>query len=276
MKTNKFFSALLMGLAVVACTPKESGEAAQEPEKSAIEQAAEDAAKLPKALTAKDFKSSKSEIDSVSYLLGVNFGSFLKSYDFGSDLNYSQMIKGMKDFVNAKGNPRDADFTSQFKINPEAMNELFNAFLQKRQNLVALTNKEAGEKFLAANAKKDGVQVTESGLQYIIVEPGNDVKPSAADTVSVHYVGTLLDGSVFDQTEEGADAVTFTLSRVVPGWSEGLQLIGEGGKIKLFIPSNLAYGETGNQVIQPNSTLIFDVTLDKVAKVAEPEAKDEK
>lgn len=270
MKTKKFFSALLLGLAVVACTPKAGEEAAD------AAQAADEASVAPKALTAADFKSSKAEIDSVSYLLGINFGSFLKGYDFGGDINYSQVVKGMKDFVNSKGDTRDEDFTKQFKIDPNTMNDLFNKFLQKRHNLVAFQNKEAGEKFLAANAKKDGVQTTESGLQYIILEPGNDVKPALTDTVWVHYVGKLLDGTVFDQTEEDGDAVSFTLNRVIPGWSEGLQLIGEGGKVQLFIPSNIAYGEQGNQAIQPNSTLIFDVTLDKVGKFVEKPVEEAK
>lgn len=264
MKNNKFFTALLLGLAAVACTPKAGEDAAVETVPAADETAA-----APKALTAADFKSSKAEIDSVSYLLGINFGSFLKSYDFGENINYSQVVKGMKDFVASKGDPRDEDFTKQFKIDPNAMNDLFNKFLQKRHNLVSYQNKEAGEKFLAANAKKEGVQTTESGLQYIILEPGNDVKPALTDTVWVHYVGKLLDGTVFDQTEEDGEAVSFPLNRVIPGWSEGLQLIGEGGKAQLFIPSNIAYGESGNQAIQPNSTLIFDVTLDKVGKFVE-------
>lgn len=271
MKTNKLFSALLLGLAVVACTPKAGEDAVAE-----AAQAADETAAAPKALTAADFKSSKAEVDSVSYLLGINFGSFLKGYDFGGDINYSQVVKGMKDFVNSKGDTRDEDFTKQFKIDPNTMNDLFNKFLQKRHNLVAFQNKEAGEKFLAANAKKAGVQTTESGLQYIILEPGNDVKPALTDTVWVHYVGKLIDGTVFDQTEEDGESVSFPLNRVIPGWSEGLQLIGEGGKAQLFIPSNIAFGEQGYQAIQPNSTLIFDVTLDKVGKFVEKPAEEVK
>lgn len=276
MKTNKIFSALLMGLAVIACTPKEGGEtAAPEAEKSAIEEAAEAAKETPKVLTAKDFESKKSEIDSVSYLLGINFGSFLKGNDFGDNLNYSQIVKGMKEFMKAKGNPRDADFTKQFKIDPYQMNDIFNNYLQKRQNLAALTNKEDGEKFLAANAKKEGVKVTESGLQYLIEEAGNDVKPGPQDTVWVTYKGSLIDGTVFDQTVD-ASPISFTLNRVISGWSEGLQLLGEGGKATLYIPSNLAYGEAGNQAIGPNSTLIFDVTLERVGKFVEKVAETEK
>ena len=254
MKTNKFFAALLMGAAVVACAPK--GETAPAAE-------GEGAVK-----TAKDYQASKAQIDSVSYLVGINFGSFIKGYDFG-DLNYSQIKKGIADFLKAKGNFRDPEFNEQFKISPEQMNDLFNRYLEGRRNQKLLANKEAGEKFLAENAKKEGVQVTESGLQYIIEEPGNDVKAGPKDTVWVNYKGTLLNGDVFDQTPEGAEPIQMQLDRVIKGWTEGLQLVGEGGKIKLFIPAELAYGEPGNQGIEPNSTLIFDVTVSKVGKVAE-------
>ena len=257
----------MMGLVAMACAPKQEEAVAEEGEQTAIEAAAAAAQQMPKALTANDFKSSKAEIDSVSYLLGINFGSFVKNYNFGEDINYSQIVKGIKDFQNAKGNMRDADFGEQFKINPEVMNDLFNKYLEKRHNLIMALNKEKEEKFLASNAKKAGVQVSESGLQYIIEEAGSDVKPGPKDTVWVHYSGKLIDGTVFDETAEGAEAISFTLNRVVSGWGEGLQLIGEGGKIKLFVPSKLGYGESGNQRIEPNSTLIFDVTLEKVGKV---------
>ncbi len=247
MKTNKFFAALLLGLAVVACTSKPSG------------------GPLPK-----EYQSSKAEIDSVSYLVGINFGSWLKGYNFGTDLNFSEVIKGIKDFADAKGDPRDPEFVKQFKIDPNEMNNLFNEYLQKRQLGMAFLNKTKGEKFLEANAKKSGIVTTDSGLQYRIVEPGNDVKPGPQDTVWVRYKGTLLDGTVFDEVAEDAEPVRLTLNRVVAGWTEGLQLIGEGGKIDLYLPSDLAYGEQGNQSIEPNSTLIFNIELTQVGHYAEP------
>ena len=250
MKANKLIPVLLMGLSLAACSGQPSGEA------------------LPK-----EFQSSKAQIDSVSYLLGINFGSFLKSYDFGSDLNYAEVVKGMKDFVAAKGDMRDPDFTKQFKIDPNSMNDLFNNFLEKRRSGVSMMNKQKGEKFLEANGKKDGVVTTESGLQYKIIEAGNDVKPGPQDTVWVRYKGTLLDGTVFDEVAEDADPIRLTLNRVVAGWTEGLQLIGEGGKIQLFLPADLAYGEQGNQGIGPNNALIFDVELTKVGKIAEVAAE---
>ena len=248
-----------MGLAVAACAPK-AEEAATEGE------AAPESAKveMPKAPTKADLTPSKKQIDSVSYLIGINFGSFIKGYDFG-EVNFAQIEKGIKDFQKAKGSPRDPDFGEQFKINPEKMNNMFNDFLDKRHKLVALTNKEEGEKFLAANAGKSGVVTTESGLQYKIIEQGNDkMATSSKDTVWVKYCGKLLDGTVFDETKEDQSAVQLSLNRVIKGWSEGLQLVGEGGHIELYIPSNLAYGEQGSQAIAPNSTLIFDVLVEKV------------
>ena len=250
MKKIKVFAALALGLAVAACSGQPSGDP------------------LPK-----EFQPSKAQIDSVSYLLGINFGSFLKGYDFGTDLNYGEIVKGMKDFVAAKGDVRDADFAKQFKVDPNAMNELFNSYLEKRRSGISMMNKQKGEKFLEANAKKDGIVTTDSGLQYKIIEPGNDVKPGPQDTVFVRYKGSLLDGTVFDEVAADAEPIRLTLNRVIPGWTEGMQLIGEGGKAVLYIPAELGYGEQGNQAIAPNSALIFDVEMTKVGKYVEPAAE---
>lgn len=252
-----------MGLAVVACNgnkPAANGETAS-------------ADGAPKAMTANDYRASKAQIDSVSYLLGINFGNFIKGYNFGDDLNYSQIIKGIKDFQKAKGDYQSEDFAKQFKIDPNELNQVFNSYLEKRHNFTMLENKEAGAKFLAANKAKEGIVVTASGLQYKINKAGSANKPSAQDTVWVKYKGTLIDGTVFDETKD--EAISLTLNRVVPGWTEGLQLIGEGGDIDLYIPSDLGYGEQGQQTIGPNSTLIFNVQLDSIAKYVAPAPVEE-
>lgn len=128
-------------------------------------------------------------------------------------------------------------------------------------------NLTLGREFLEENAKKDSVKVTESGLQYMVLKEGKGAKPGATDTVTVHYTGTLIDGKVFDSSVERGEPATFPLNRVIPGWTEGLQLMSEGSKYRLFIPSELAYGERGaGDDILPNSTLIFDVELIKVTK----------
>jgi FKBP-type peptidyl-prolyl cis-trans isomerase len=128
-------------------------------------------------------------------------------------------------------------------------------------------NKTLGREFMEQNAKNDSVVQTQSGLQYMVLKEGTGVKPSATDTVTVHYTGKLLDGTVFDSSVERGEPATFALDQVIPGWTEGLQLMSEGSEYRLFIPSELAYGSKGaGDKILPNATLIFDVQLIKVTK----------
>ena len=210
---------------------------------------------------------SKSLTDSTSYLIGVNFGSWIKGNNFG-DINYSEMLKGMKDFINAKGDMQDSTFFEQFKVDPNKMNEVLDGYIQKRRAYTGALNTEKGAEYIEKFLKEEGAQKTESGLAYLILEPGNDKKAvSDQDTVWVDYKGTQLDGTVFDQNEN----INFTLNRVIKGWSEGMKLVGEGGKVKLVIPGDLAYGEYGNRGIEPNATLVFDVTLNKVGTYVAPE-----
>ena len=128
-------------------------------------------------------------------------------------------------------------------------------------------NKTIGREFLEENAKNDSVIQTESGLQYMVLKEGTGAKPGPTDEVTVHYTGRLINGTVFDSSVERGEPATFPLNKVIPGWTEGLQLMSEGAKYRLFIPSELAYGEKGaGDQILPNSTLIFDVELIKVEK----------
>jgi len=212
-----------------------------------------------------DLLPTAAEVDSVSYLIGVNFGYFIKANNFGEDLNYAQIRKGMMDFIKAEGEMRDSSFNKQFKISPELMNELFNNFITKRNNYKAEANRREGAKFLEKNRSKEGVMETESGLQYKVIEAGSELVPGPKDTVMVSYEGRLLDGTVFDSAEQ---PIQMLLNRVIAGWTEGLQLIGEGGEIELYIPGDLAYGQRGNRNIEPNSTLIFNVKLAAVRPVA--------
>ena len=244
MKISKIFAIASAAVLMVACgTP-------------AVEGSKETKALLP----------SKSLTDSTSYLIGVNFGSWIKGNNFG-DINYDQMLKGLKDFVNAKGNMQDSTFVDQFKVDPNKMNEVLDSYIQKRRAYTGALNIEKGEQFIENFLKEDGAMKTESGLCYKIIEAGSDKKAvSDQDTVWVDYKGALLDGTVFDQNDD----INFTLNRVIKGWSEGMKLVGEGGKIKLVIPGDLAYGEYGTRGIEPNSTLVFDVTLDKVGTFVAP------
>ena len=245
MKAIKILAAAFMASMVMSCgtTPKESVKVDVE---------------LP----------SSAQVDSVSYLIGVNFGSMIKNNNFAenlSELNMNEVKKGMADFLAAEGSPYEESFGEQFKVNPKTMNDLFNDYLQKKQEYKAAVNRAKEEAFLADNAKKAGVQTTDSGLQYILVNEGADYKVQPQDTVWVSYKGSLLDGQVFDQN----DSTMFVANRVIQGWTEGLGYLGEGGEATFYIPSELAYGERGNRAIAPNSTLVIEVKVLKVSKFVE-------
>ena len=139
------------------------------------------------------------------------------------------------------------------------------AFTLAPLSTMAETPLEKGEKFLAENKSKEGVKTTASGLQYKVVKEGTGKSPAATDNVLVHYEGKLLDGTVFDSSIKRGEPISFPLNRVIPGWTEGLQLMKEGGKSTLYIPSKLAYGASGaGGAIGPNETLIFEVELIKI------------
>ena len=136
----------------------------------------------------------------------------------------------------------------------------------QKQNMLG-DNLADAEKFLAENKTKTDVKSTESGLQYTVIKEGNGDTPLAVDTVEVHYTGTLLDGTVFDSSVQRGETIKFPLNGVIPGWTEGVQLMKVGAKYRFFIHPNLAYGERGGgQVIQPNSALIFDIELVSIIK----------
>ena len=165
----------------------------------------------------------------------------------------------MEDFLKAKGtpNPYDSTFTSQFKIDLKHMDRILGDYINKRVEYKNEQAKKASDAFLAENAKKADVSTTESGLQYTIIEAGAAEKVGASDTVKVNYKGCLADGTVFDENQ----GIEFVANQVIPGWTEGLGLVGEGGKIKLYIPSDLGYGDRDLPTIPANSVLIFDVEV---------------
>lgn len=198
------------------------------------------------------------ELEQVGYSLGYLMGSGNKQ-DI-PDLNLEAFEQGMRDAYSGDDKKR--------ALTEEQMQKVLGDYQQKRQEEMvkeveakAKANKEAGDKFLAENAKKEGVQTTASGLQYKVITQGTGAKPKATDTVTVHYEGKLLDGKVFDSSYERGAPVQFPLNQVIKGWTEGLQLMPQGSKYELYIPSELAYGEAGNPAIEPNSVLIFTVEL---------------
>lgn len=217
---------------------------------------------------------SSAEVDSVSYLIGVNFGSFLKGNSFCDDLselNMSQIKKGMQDFLKAEGNMYSPEFGEQFKINPDQMGRILNGYLGKKNEYKAAYNKAAGEKFLAENLAKGEVDTTATGLQYIIHEEGEGARVQPTDTVWVYYSGKTIDGNEFDGNMGAEEPTRFVANRVIKGWTEGLGFLGDGGKATFYIPSDLAYGERGNRGIEPNSVLVFDVEVVRVGRVVSDE-----
>lgn len=189
-----------------------------------------------------------------SYGIGMQMGEQLKSQPF-EGLDISAVSAGIADaFVGAES-----------KVTQQELQEAFQTISARMQASAAEQAKvlgAAGAEFLADNAKKDGVTVTESGLQYEVVTMGDGEKPTAESTVSVHYHGSLTDGSVFDSSVERGQPAEFPVGGVIAGWTEALQLMPVGSKFKLTIPSELAYGERGaGAAIGPHSTLVFDVEL---------------
>lgn len=196
------------------------------------------------------------EVDSVSYAIGLSFGGMLKSSNLES-INFSQVNKGMQDFLSGK----------KLKIDENKAGQIIQAYIIKAQEATSKIKEQEEKEWFKKNKENAGVQQTDDGLQYKIVKPGNDVKPALTDTVEVNYEGKLLDGTVFDSSYKNGKSVKFPLNGVIRGWSEGLQFIGEGGEMTMWIPFQLGYGP---RQMGPNlpgySTLIFKVELIKVYK----------
>ena len=192
------------------------------------------------------------------------------SYGIGLRMGQRMSADGMQvDVAAYAAGLEDAMIGAEAKLTDEEINTEMSAFQERRQAEAeaerveqAQSNLEAGRAYMEEMSANEDVQTTESGLQYIVMEPGEGDNPVAADSVEVHYEGRLIDGSVFDSSIERGQTVTFGLTQVIPGWTEGLQLMKPGGKFKLIIPPELGYGEGGaGQMIGPNATLVFDVEL---------------
>lgn len=209
----------------------------------------------------------KAEADKVSYCIGLSIGTGLKRQ--GIDVKDESFLNGFKDALSG-AKPRMSD---------EEMNSTMQAFQQEMRSKAQAKakdagekNKKAGEEFLSQNKKKKGVQVTKSGLQYEVITEGKGDKPKATDTVVAHYRGTLIDGKEFDSSYKRNEPAEFALNQVIPGWTEGLQLMSVGSKYRFVIPSELAYGQNGPGEIGPDATLVFEVELVGVKK-GEAESK---
>ena len=196
-------------------------------------------------------------MDKVSYALGIGIGRQLSQMG-AADLNIDDFAQAIKDVI--AGDLKLGDAEAQ-----QIVQEFFAKQEEKQKAEAAEKGKAAkqdGEKFLAENGKKEGVITTASGLQYQVLREGNGQSPKATDTVECHYEGTLIDGTKFDSSYDRGQTATFPLNQVIAGWTEGLQLMKEGGKYRFFIPYELGHGERGaGASIPPFSTLVFDVEL---------------
>ena len=193
--------------------------------------------------------------DSLNYFLGLNMGYSLEQapWDVDASLVSSGITQVLTDTSMFNQMTADAVFRQ--------LNVALSEVESKKAETEAIDNLELGASFLAENGKRDGVKTTESGLQYEVVTEGTGVRPTAESSVSVNYEGTLINGEVFDSSYESGQPVQFPLNGVIPGWTEGLQLMTVGSTYKLYVPSNLGYGERSTGPIPGNSVLIFKVEL---------------
>lgn len=207
-----------------------------------------------------------SDKQKAGYSVGMNIGSNLSRQGVKDEIDAAALVQGIKDGLDGtKGKLADEDMQKAI--------EALTAALQTKEQAKMDQEVKANKDFLDTNAKAPGVMTTASGLQYMVMsetKEANAVKPKATDTVKVHYHGTLINGTVFDSSVERKEPISFPLNGVIPGWTEGLQLMKVGDKYKFFIPSALAYGEQGTGPIPPGATLIFEVELLAIEK---PDAK---
>ena len=200
-------------------------------------------------------------MDKLSYALGLGIGQQLSQMG-ADDISAEDFAQAIKDVLGGK----------ELKVSHREAQTIVQDYFAKQEKKIQAqraeagkAHKEAGEKYLAENAKKDGVITLPSGLQYQVLKEGNGKKPTAKDTVMCHYEGFLIDGTVFDSSVQRGEPATFPLQQVIAGWTEGLQLMKEGAKYRFFIPYRLGYGEGGaGNSIPPYATLIFDVELIQV------------
>lgn len=187
--------------------------------------------------------------DSLSYAIGLDVGSSFSQSDL-KDLNLQMFLRGIQDQL---------DSIPAFE--EQEARQYIQSEIQKKAQAKSEVEKEAGKKFLEENKTKAGVQTTASGLQYKVISEGTGIKPTATDTVEVHYHGTLPDGTVFDSSMDRGKTVEFVLNQVIPGWTEGVQLMPVGSEYEFYVPENLGYGSQAMGKIKAYSTLIFKVQL---------------
>jgi len=206
--------------------------------------------------------------DRASYVIGYNLGHQFKQNDIKA--NTDMLMQGLRDGLSGgKGSMTEAEMQSTM----QAFQQQVMAQQEAKAKVLGEKNKTEGEAFLAKNKTRPGVKTTASGLQYEVLKQGTGPNAKATDTVTVNYKGTLMDGTTFDSSYDRGQPATFVLNQVIPGWTEGVQLMNVGSKYKFYIPSALGYGDRGaGNVIGPNAPLVFEVELVSIGAPAEPPA----
>ena len=212
-----------------------------------------------------------SEDEKAGYAIGASLAKYLnsnleKQTELGLDLKKADVLAGVTDVFNGKERLTDEEIQAALQNLDQRVAEI----AQKKMAAESEANAKAGADFRAKFEKEDGVKKTESGLLYKVITPADGPKPKDTDTVVVHYSGTLIDGTKFDSSYDRNQPATFPLNAVIPGWTEGVQLMNVGSKYKFVIPAELGYGAQGNQAIPANSTLVFDVELLEIKDAAKP------
>lgn len=196
------------------------------------------------------------EAQKLGYIIGMDIGKSLREQ--GAEVDIDTLLEAVRATYDGKELAMTEEEASVVRQEYVARRQ---AEQQAEADAIGAKNAAEGAAFLAANKSKEGVKATDSGLQYKVITMGDGAKPVATDTVKVHYRGTLLDGTEFDSSYSRNEPITFALDRVIPGWTEGVQLMPIGSKFVFYVPSELAYGEAGGGPIPPNSTLQFEVEL---------------
>ena len=259
---TKFLRKTLTATAVAAALAAGSAGAAETKPATPAAHAAPAAAAAPavdKAAIDAKFKGDKKA--EYSYMVGMDVGRGLTTIKDDIDINV--VVKALE--ATLKGEKTTLTEAEALAVRQDFMEKL-RGEQQAKMKAEAETNQKAGDEFLAKNKAKKGVKVTASGLQYEVVKQGTGAKPVKTDSVTVNYVGTKIDGTEFDSSIKRGQPAKFPLANVIPGWTEGLQLMPVGSEYKFFIPAKLAYGEHGPPQIGPDATLIFDVTLISIDK----------
>lgn len=210
----------------------------------------------------------KTQQDKESYSMGASYGNHVSSQIFkqtelGASINMDLVVKGFEEALRGKSQLTEEETLKFLNSRAEKLTKLHEA----KQKKIAAENAAKAKTFLAANAKKKGVTTTKSGLQYEVLKKGSGKKPTAADVVTVDYVGSLMDGTVFESTYDAKEPNKAVLMTWIPGLEEGIQMMQEGARYRFVVPANLAYGEAGAGPIPPESPLVFELQLVKVEKV---------